>query len=76
MTISSRAFSLFSFQEQLVLPDGPKRRFPTGLCCLTLGLVVLASALAAASVYIYRHYSVAQVGPASAEGSRPVLTRS
>lgn len=55
-----------SFQEQLVLPDGPKRQFPTGLCCLTLGLVALTSVLVTASVYIYRHYSVAQVGPASA----------
>eukprot|EP00066_Takifugu_rubripes_P028532 XP_011617798.1 PREDICTED: integral membrane protein 2C-like isoform X1 [Takifugu rubripes] len=49
--------------EQLVLPVSPKRQFPSGLCCLTLGLVVLTSALVTASVYIYRHYSTAQQIP-------------
>lgn len=61
MTINSQAFCS-SFQEQLALPDSPKRQFPTGLCCLTLGLLVLSSVLVTASVYIYRHYSTAQVG--------------
>lgn len=64
ITINSQGFCS-SFQEQLVLPVSPKRQFPTGLCCLTLGLVVLTSVLVTASVYIYRHYSIAQVGSAS-----------
>lgn len=62
-----------SFQEQLVVPASPKKQFPTGLCCLTFGLVVLTSVLVTASVYIYRYYSMSQVSLASLS-SAPVTT--
>lgn len=62
--MSSKRGSL-SFQEQLVVPAGPKKQFPTGLCCLSFGLLVLTSVLVTASVYIYRHYYISQVSSAS-----------
>lgn len=54
-----------SFQEQLVVPTSPKKQFPTGLCCLTFGLVVLTVVLVTASVYIYRYHYISQVSCAS-----------
>lgn len=54
---------LFFFQEQLVLPVRPKKPFPTGLCCLTFGLVVFMSGLVMASIYVYRYYFIPQVSP-------------
>ncbi|XP_060940302.1 integral membrane protein 2Cb isoform X2 [Limanda limanda] len=45
--------------EQLVLPVRSKKAFPTGLCCLTLGLVVFMSGLVLASVY--RYYFIPQI---------------
>ena len=54
---------LFPPQEQLVLPVSPKKPFPTGLCCLTFGLVVFLSGLMMASVYVYRYYFIPQVSP-------------
>ncbi|KAK2895264.1 integral membrane protein 2Cb [Channa argus] len=49
--------------EQLVLPVRTKKPFPTGLCCLTFGLVVFMSGLVLASIYIYRYYFIPQQIP-------------
>lgn len=54
---------LLCLQEQLVLPVSPKKPFPTGLCCLTVGLVIFMSGLVMASIYVYRYYYIPQVSP-------------
>uniref|UniRef100_A0A665TIM3 Integral membrane protein 2 n=1 Tax=Echeneis naucrates TaxID=173247 RepID=A0A665TIM3_ECHNA len=46
-----------------VLPVRAKKPFPTGLCCLTFGLVIFMSGLVLASVYIYRYYFIPQQVP-------------
>lgn len=52
---------LVSPQGQLVLPVRHKKPFPTGLCCLTFGLVVFMSGLVVSSIYVYRYYFIPQV---------------
>jgi len=52
---------LISSQGQLVLPVRHKKPFPTGLCCLTFGLVVFMSGLVLSSIYVYRYYFIPQV---------------
>ncbi|XP_069013462.1 integral membrane protein 2Cb [Embiotoca jacksoni] len=49
--------------EHLVPPVRPKKLFPTGLCCLTFGLVVFMSVLVLASIYTYRYYFIPQQTP-------------
>ncbi|XP_029970407.1 integral membrane protein 2Cb [Salarias fasciatus] len=56
-------FSIPQPHEQLVPIIRPKKPFPAGLCCLAFGLVVFMSGLVLASVFIYRHYFVAQQIP-------------
>ncbi|KAL3988501.1 KRAB domain-containing zinc finger protein [Sarotherodon galilaeus] len=46
---------------QPVHPVRPKKPFPTGLCCLALGLAVFLIGLVLASVFIYRHYYIPQI---------------
>lgn len=48
---------------QPVHPVKPKKPFPTGLCCLALGLAVFLIGLVLASVFIYRHYYIPQQIP-------------
>lgn len=52
---------LFSLQGQPALPVRTKKPFPTGLCCLTFGLVIFMSGLVLASIYVYRYYFIPQV---------------
>ncbi|KAF3858241.1 hypothetical protein F7725_011442 [Dissostichus mawsoni] len=47
--------------HKLILPVGPRKTFPTGLCCLTFGLVVFMSGLMLASIYMYRYYFIPQI---------------
>ncbi|XP_034038568.1 integral membrane protein 2Cb [Thalassophryne amazonica] len=49
--------------EQLVLPISPKKPFPSGLCCLVVGLIIFISGLVLASVCIYRNHYVPQQMP-------------
>uniref|UniRef100_A0A671Z0J0 Integral membrane protein 2 n=1 Tax=Sparus aurata TaxID=8175 RepID=A0A671Z0J0_SPAAU len=48
-------------QGQPALPVRTKKPFPTGLCCLTFGLVIFMSGLVLASIYVYRYYFIPQI---------------
>ncbi|KAL6467940.1 hypothetical protein MHYP_G00236170 [Metynnis hypsauchen] len=48
-------------QDELVLPLRPKKSPVSGICCLTLGLVIFMSGLIMVSVYVYRYYFTPQI---------------
>ncbi|KAG2462306.1 integral membrane protein 2C-like [Polypterus senegalus] len=47
--------------EEVTLPLRSKRPSPSGLCCLSFGLVAFMSFLVLASIYVYRYYFIAQL---------------